>query len=465
MIRMNGSNWTIGRFLPFYGPATFLLAFAAAGMWLFRTDLDAEPAVSEAVQSAPIPAPTAAPDLPRRDVQTSVETDSEPEEETPADSEPAWLKGDFSGKTPFYYKLMDLEIEAAVVHQIIDLLAPVYDFRKSRPEHEWHLGLKDGRPVRFWLYVSPAEIYDIFALDSAEPVLKTRDIKVFTESVVIRGEIRDSLFQSLSHTEDSAYLATKLANEIFAWDLDFYKDPRAGDRIEVLVEKRFILGDEGSVFNGYGNILAARYLSRKETFTALRFEHEGEAGYYNPEGKSLIRDVLRSPIKLQRITSRFQRNRFHPVLKKYRPHNGIDYGAAKNTPVMAVASGKVMRAGPYGGAGIAVEILHNKEILTQYFHLNRIAAGIRSGVRVSQGQTIGFVGKTGLATSHHLHFGMKIHGKYVDPLRQKFQPGKPIENAEREEFAQRSAEYLSMLEADIVTEEWQPIVRIPVFFE
>jgi len=355
--------------------------------------------------------------------------------------------GSFEGK-PFFNQLMDEGISGTEIQNIIQVLTPVFNFRKARPQHRWQLGLRDGRADSFTLEVSPTEIYDIDYL-AGSPKLKKRDVDTYTVKEVIRGEINGSLFLSLNHVPQSTRLGLKLA-DVFAWDIDFNRDPQNGDRFEILVEVQYIRTDEGATLHDYGDILAARYHARKDTYQAVLFDPKGgERGYYSEKGKSLIRDVLRSPLKVQIVTSRFQRSRFHPILKRNKPHNGVDYRASKGTPVMAVAHGRVIRAGRYGGAGRMVEIQHKDHMLTHYLHLSKIPRGIRVGTRVKQGQVIGYVGKSGYATAYHLHFGMKIRGKFVDPLRQKFQPGSPIAKSDMNRFKARIDELMAHFDPEV----------------
>jgi len=362
----------------------------------------------------------------------------------PTEPQLSWKEGQF-GKRPFYNQLMDLGLSGGKIHSLINTLTPVYDFRRSHPRHSWRLGFDGQTPVQFTLNVSPSEIYDVLGVDGEQELVR-RDIKVMVRPTVVRGVIEDSLFQSLSGANQASALAARL-EKVFAWDIDFYTDPRKGDSFEILVEETFIEEDGEPVFNGYGDILAAQYHSDKTVVDAFLFELNGEEGYYSSNGKSLVRDFLRSPLKLQYVTSSFSKKRFHPILKRYKAHNGVDYRAGKNTPVMAVASGTIVHAGRKGSAGIAVEIKHRNSMLTQYFHLNKVARGVRSGVRVKQGQLIGYVGKTGYATSYHLHFGMKIRNKYVDPQRQRFEPGTPIPAREMDRFRNQMDAYVSQFQS------------------
>jgi len=405
------------------------------------------------------PAPIVAADLAEMQDELPIEPESEAPQPDPID----WRTGDFS-KTPFYNKVLELGLNPTQVHQLIDVLTPFYDFRKAHPNHRWRLGFEQGEARFFSLEVSPVEIYDVTDLNTT-PQATRRDIETVVDYQVVRGEIRDSLCRSLDQVAEGPQLALKLAS-VYAWDIDFYQDPRVGDRFEILVERIFIRRQERLVFHEYGSILAARYIGQRGEYEAFQFTPEsGDTGYFNEKGESLIRDVLRSPLKYQGITSSFRKGRFHPILKKYRNHNGVDYVANKNTPVRAVADGQVVTSGRHGGAGIAVEIKHRNQMLTQYFHLNKIAAGVRRGNRVRQGQIIGYVGKTGYATGYHLHFGMKIRNKYVNPLSQKFSPGEPIPKSQMPGFELAAADLRSQLAPPLFATEIIPLVRVPDVFE
>ncbi|MDJ0840971.1 MAG: M23 family metallopeptidase [Acidobacteriota bacterium] len=370
-----------------------------------------------------------------------------------------WHEGNFASRQPFGKRLQKLGLNGNQVHNLVQALTPVYDFRKAHPNHRWKMSLQGKSPRQFTLQVSPFEIYDVFNLNTT-PELVRREIETTTDRVVVRGEIEDSLYRALSHVERGPALVAKLAG-VFAWDIDFYQDPRRGDTFEMLIEKRYIVTEDGPQFVDYGDVMAARYIGARDTYEAFRFKpSKGKTAYFDARGKSLVRDVLRSPLKITRVTSSFKRRRFHPVLKRYKPHNGVDYGAPKGTPVMAVASGKVVRAGRWGGAGIAVVIKHNRGMETQYFHLSGIAKGVRRGVRVKQGRVIGYVGSTGLVTATHLHFGMKKNGKYVNPLSQKFEPGAPIPKVDREAFNAHKASFQAALAPVVERKTFTPVVRM-----
>jgi murein DD-endopeptidase MepM/ murein hydrolase activator NlpD len=219
--------------------------------------------------------------------------------------------------------------------------------------------------------------------------------------------------------------------EVLQWDLDFNRDLQPADRFEILYEEIFLDG----AFESIGEILALRYDNAGRSHEAYRF---GEpAGYYDGEGRPLRKLFLRSPLRYSRVTSRFSNRRFHPVLKRYRPHHGVDYGAPTGTPVRATASGTVVSAGWDGGGGRTVKLRHPNGYLTAYLHLSRFASGIRRGRRVSQGDTIGYVGATGLANGPHLDYRVQRSGRWINPLAMKVEPAPPIPAEQRAGFALR----------------------------
>jgi len=229
-----------------------------------------------------------------------------------------------------------------------------------------------------------------------------------TEVAGIAGEIGDSLFNAVTDAGESPELAMRLA-QIFGWDLDFYTDPRSGDTFRVVVEKRKYLDGTTAA---YGHIYAAEYNNHGRVYQAVLFrDPAGRPVYYAPDGKALEKAFLRSPLKFAApITSHFSRSRYHPILKVHRPHLGIDYGAPAGTPVQAIGSGRVVFAGRNGGAGNLVHLQHSNGYETMYMHLSRLL--VRPGQRIEQGQRIGLVGMTGLATGPHLDFRIIQHGTY-----------------------------------------------------
>ncbi|MDY7092039.1 MAG: peptidoglycan DD-metalloendopeptidase family protein [Acidobacteriota bacterium] len=244
---------------------------------------------------------------------------------------------------------------------------------------------------------------------------------------VISGELEGSLEGSIQLAGGPATLAYRMADAL-QWDLDFTRDLRLGDRFQALYEHVYLDGQD----RGPGKLLALRYETRGSVLEAFAFGEDG--GYYDGEGRPLRKMFLRSPMRYSRVTSQFTHRRFHPVLKVYRPHYGVDYGAPRGTPVRVTASGTVSFAGWNRGGGRTIKVRHPNDYETAYLHLSKFADGIRPGRRVTQGQVIGFVGSTGLSTAPHLDYRVKHHGRYLNPLNIKSVPARPIAQKDLPEY-------------------------------
>lgn len=260
----------------------------------------------------------------------------------------------------------------------------------------------------------------------------------------VSATVQDSLFTAIEAVGEQDGLAFDLA-QIFGWDLDFYTDTQPGDLIRAVVEKRYLAGR----FAGYGNVLAAEYINNGTPFEAVRFhDADGLPAYYKPNGQPLKREFLRSPLKFAaRVSSGFSYHRFHPILKIYRPHLGVDYAAPIGTPVQTIGGGTVVSAGWHGGGGREVKIRHANGYDTLYLHLSRIL--VRRGEHVVQGQRIGLVGMSGLATGPHLDFRIEHNGHFENfqVLRRKLPPAAPVAASARAAFAAVRARWLGAIEA------------------
>jgi murein DD-endopeptidase MepM/ murein hydrolase activator NlpD len=259
----------------------------------------------------------------------------------------------------------------------------------------------------------------------------------------VTGEIRGSLFEAVIDAGEKPELAMRLA-EIFGWDLDFYTDPRPGDTFRVVVEKKQLSNGE---LAGYGRILAAEYNNERRPYRAVLFhDASGNPAYYTPEGKSMKKAFLHSPLKFAApITSHYSTHRYHPILKQTRPHLGIDYGAPAGTPVQTIGDGRVIWAGAKGGAGNLVEVQHTNGYTTYYMHLSRIL--VRSGARVEQGQRIGLVGMTGLATGPHLDFRIEKRGQFLNFERLPLPPSDPVAKRDWNAFAGQRDRAMALMPA------------------
>lgn len=256
------------------------------------------------------------------------------------------------------------------------------------------------------------------------------------------GTIEYSLFGATDAAGIHENVAIQLA-DIFSSDIDFNRDLRKGDRFAVVYEANYFEGE----FLGVGRVIAAEFTNQGKTYRAVYFQDKnGRGGYYDSDGKNVRKAFLRSPLAFSRITSRYSNRRFHPILRKWRAHRGIDFGAPTGTPVRATANGWVRFSGRKGGYGNLIELRHANGYGTRYAHLSRFAKGLRRGARIEQGQVIGFVGQTGLASGPHLHYEFLVNGAQRNPLKLALPPGPPITQALRGDFKAHSASLLSRLD-------------------
>lgn len=285
----------------------------------------------------------------------------------------------------------------------------------------------------------------------------TREAIRWTPEVVrVSGTIDHSLYVALDAAIPDEVLApgerVRLAwdlADVYAWNIDFTRDIQPGDEFTVLVER--LISEEGE--QRFGRVLASQLRVSGKMLPAYRFTGEdGRPGFYDADANSLKRAFLRAPVEFRRISSNFSRSRYHPVLGISRRHQGTDYAADPGTPVMAAGDGAIVSAGWSGGYGNMVEIRHRNGITTRYGHLRGYAHGIHRGTIVSQGQTIGYVGSTGLASGPHLHYEFRVHGIAQDSRRVNLGEGRPIEPALRPMFETERARLSRLLGDSVGTE-------------
>jgi murein DD-endopeptidase MepM/ murein hydrolase activator NlpD len=254
-----------------------------------------------------------------------------------------------------------------------------------------------------------------------------------TRTEYIWGTVEDNVISAFAKRNEKDLLALTMT-DLFAWDIDFYTELRRGDAFRMVYEKRYLDGK----FVGYGDVLAAEFVNQGRAFQAYRFTYPdtGKADYFDRAAKSVRKEFLRSPIPYAAVTSGFSFSRFHPILKVYTSHFGVDYGAREGTPVHATADGVVLSAGPNGPAGNMVHLRHKNSYETMYLHLSRIF--VSSGERVESGKVLGLVGTTGESTGPHLDYRIKQGGNYVNPLSAKFAPVSPLRPEFRAEFDARA---------------------------
>jgi murein DD-endopeptidase MepM/ murein hydrolase activator NlpD len=337
--------------------------------------------------------------------------------------------------------LQKLGIDQSTTARLVTSARPVFDFRHLRAGHELDVGrsvLGNLREIKY--DIDSGSILSI-ALQKDGFHSEIETVPSHTETVGVGGAIDGSLFQAVTDAGEKPELAMRLA-AIFAFDLDFYTDPRPGDTFRVVVEKNTVAnGDTIS----YGPILAAEYNNGSRAYRAILFHDlSGHAAYYTSDGKSMRKAFLHSPLKFDApITSHFSFHRFHPILKEYRPHLGIDFGAPTGTPVQAIGDGKVIFAGGKGGDGNLVKVQHSNGYVTYYMHLSRIL--VRNSQRVEQGQRIGLVGMTGLATGPHLDFRIQLHGKFLNFEKLGLPTSDPVSKRDWNQFASARDQALALM--------------------
>ncbi|NIL93779.1 MAG: peptidoglycan DD-metalloendopeptidase family protein [Woeseiaceae bacterium] len=313
-------------------------------------------------------------------------------------------------------------------------------FRKIKPGDIFEITHDDGKLVR---------MYSVLNLTSALQV--DRDDAGFSAQIVERpieirkrmahGVINSSLYESAAEAGLSDKLIMNVAG-IFAWDVDFVLDIRGGDNYYVHWEEIWQDGE----FVTDGAVIAAEFNNDGRQYQAIRFVDEtGRSDYFTPEGNSVRKAFLRAPVDF-RVSSSFNPNRLHPVLKTRRPHRGVDYAAPSGTPIKAAGDGKVIYRGVKSGYGNVVILQHGGNITTLYAHMSRFASSVRAGSRVRQGQTIGYVGATGLVTGAHLHYEYRLNGVHRNPRTVKLPKAEPIAARYRDEFLAQAKPILEELE-------------------
>jgi len=314
------------------------------------------------------------------------------------------------------------------------------DYLRKSPEAASFRKLPVGTEIQAETAVSG----DLIALrylnsDNAQILIDKQDGKLQSETLpaqletrlfVRTGEIRTNLYAAT----DEAGLPDAEANqlsELFSGDIDFHHDLRKGDRFTVVYEMTY---NNGALLQ-MGRIQAAEFVNQGHVYRALYFQKDAQHGdYYTPEGKSVHKAFLRSPIAFSRVSSRFSLSRFHPILNKWRSHKGTDFAAPMGAKVKVTADGIVAVVGKQGGYGNVIMVNHQGRYTTVYGHLSRFARGLHKGQHVTQGEVIGYVGMTGLATGPHLHYEFRVNGQQRDPLRVALPDAKPIDSADLAAF-------------------------------
>ena len=326
------------------------------------------------------------------------------------------------GETLFdIFKKYELNIDELI--QIKEAAADIHRLRELHPDQPYKIIIDDKKQINSFTYWINSDSYLNITRNESGYCAEKKTVEYEKRILNVGGQIKNTLISSIGDGRENLLLAFELS-DIFAWDIDFTTDLRSGDIFKIVVEGLYLKGE----FKKYGNILVAEFINKGETFHAYRFEVNNKAEYYDDNGKSLRRSFLKAPLNFRRISSGFSRRRFHPILKIYRPHLGVDYAASEGTPVSAVGDGKVIFSGYKGQFGNTVIIRHFNGYKTYYGHLSKIAKSIKQGSRVNQSQVIGYVGATGLATGPHLDYRLSINNRFVNPVALKLPRVQSIPN-------------------------------------
>ena len=318
-------------------------------------------------------------------------------------------------------------------------LAKSIDVRRLRPGqlvrfHYDRMGIVDAVQMKItgWGELNAVRNGDGFDVTTQQAVI--REVETAISATIDR-----SLYEALREQGEGPQLVQQLI-DVFQWDIDFF-ELRKGDSFSVVVTKQYA----GADLLGYGPVKAARFTHRGTMYEAFRHETDGRGGYYGASGTPLRKQFLKAPLKFTRVTSGFTKKRFHPVLKYFRPHYGIDYGAPIGTPVMTTADGVVVEARYKPGEGNFIRVRHSSRYDTCYLHLSRFRKGLKKGTRVTQGDVIGYVGMTGLASGPHLDYRVSENGKWLNPLQLKSITPDPLRGPSLTQFRANVARLLPRL--------------------
>jgi murein DD-endopeptidase MepM/ murein hydrolase activator NlpD len=317
--------------------------------------------------------------------------------------------------------LSSYNIPFTIIDALVKKSKDIFDFRKIRTGKTFTVFCtKDSlKKVEYFIYEkSPVDYVVVHLKDSIKISMFQKSI--YSKEKVVSCTIKSSLWDALAEKNVDPELSNMLS-DIYAWEIDFF-GLQKGDNFNVIYEEKYV----DSLFIGLGKVKAVCFNHLGKDFYAFPYKQDSVESYFDEQGKSLRKAFLKAPLKFARITSRFTNSRFHPILKIYRPHHGVDYAAPIGTPVLSIGDGVVIKTGYHGEAGNLVYVKHNGVYTSGYLHLSAYGSGIRSGSIVRQGDIVGYVGSTGSSTGPHLDFRCWQNGQAVDPIKIDAPPVEPI---------------------------------------
>lgn len=329
------------------------------------------------------------------------------------------------------------------VHHALTTGATAYGFNELLPGRSLRVGIdSEGSLTELSYEIDSGNLLVMAREQDGNYVTHHQKREYTSRQSYVSATIEDSLFAAGKRAGMSDRMILELAT-IFGWDIDFALDLRRGDRFTVVFEEKFWRGEKIED----GDILAAEFVNQGQLYRAVASKDEdGAVRYYTPAGHSMQRQFLKTPVQFSRISSRYTKGRYHPILKRWRAHKGVDYAASTGTPVRATAAGRILERQRKGGYGRTVVIRHGGKYSTLYAHLSRYQRGQRPGSLVKQGEIIGYVGKSGLATGPHLHYEFLVHGQHRNPLTVKLPRSHPVDDQHKAEFLQVAQRWASALD-------------------
>lgn len=329
-----------------------------------------------------------------------------------------------------------------LLHKIVNSSKAASNLANIRPGQTVHFGMREDQQLEK-LVLERDRISSLhIALSDTEIISEEQNRALDKKVKTTTSTIKSSLFVDGQATGLSDKLIMQLA-KVFGWDIDFALDVMPGDSFSLVYEEQYLDGEKFSD----GPILAAEFINQGKTFRAVQYTNqEGNTNYYDDTGHIKQRAFLRTPVKFARVSSGFTRKRWHPVLKKWRSHKGVDYAAPTGTPVKASGTGKVVFKGKKGGYGKVIFLRHGGRYTTVYGHLSKYARGVKKGSKIKQGQIIGYVGSTGLATGPHLHYEFRVNGVHRNPLTVKLPKSIALPKNQMADFKSQTAPLLAQLE-------------------
>ena len=367
---------------------------------------------------------------------------------------------DFAGivspNMSFFDLMLKCGLDAPSIKLIETAVRNVYDFRRIYPGQHYEVYAADNGDIQSMKFSVDDESYIHINIKDGDISAERLGYTFTNQLETASGSITSSLYKAIDEQGIPAEIGDQMAN-IFAWDIDFFTELRSGDYFRVIYEEK-------TRYDGMkktGRIVAAEFVNQGRGHYAFLFKNEdGKADYFDENGKSLRKQLLRVPLTFSRISSNFSYHRFHPVLHHYAPHLGVDYAAPIGTPVMATGSGAVIAAERNPANGNYVKIRHTNSYITYYLHLSRFAKGIYPGARVEQGQVIGYVGMTGYATGPHLDYRVMKNNVFVNPRTVSLPPANPISNANMASFIDLRDRHLARLGSIAVGEDTAAVASV-----